>query len=140
MKERLKIEEVLEKKDIDLEVLKKVRLKDLFSFKINMYEFVFDLFLALYLAVLPVEKIIQGIKGSNILIAVLKVLIVTIICYLYTKFLKDITTIILASDNSISNNKYLKVLKKKELKLSVDKTGMISTNSKVINTTKSYLV
>jgi len=105
-----------------------------------MYEFVFDLFLALYLAVLPVEKIIQGIKGSNILIAVLKVLIVTIICYLYTKFLKDITTIILASDNSISNNKYLKVLKKKELKLSVDKTGMISTNSKVINTTKSYLV
>jgi len=140
MKERLKIEEVLEKKDIDLEVLKKVRLKDLFSFKINMYEFVFDLFLALCLAVLPVEKIIQGIKGSNILIAVLKVLIVTIICYLYTKFLKDITTIILASDNSISNNKYLKVLKKKELKLSVDKTGMISTNSKVINTTKSYLV
>jgi len=103
MKERLKIEEVLEKKDIDLEVLKKVRLKDLFSFKINMYEFVFDLFLALYLAVLPVEKIIQDIKGSNILIAVLKVLIVTIICYLYTKFLKDITTIILASDNSISN-------------------------------------
>jgi hypothetical protein len=115
---------------IDIELLRMWKFRDLFTFKINLDEIVFDLFIALYLMFLPLDKIIHGMEGNNsILLVVLKILIVTVIAYLFSTFLNDLTIMIYAIHNSLSK-------RKNELLLNVDEKGRISTNSRVLNTTK----
>jgi len=115
---------------IDIELLRMWNLRDLFTFKINLDEIIFDLFIALYLMFLPLDKIIHGIEGNNsILLVVLKILIVTVIAYLFSKFLNDLTIMVYAIHNSLPK-------RKNELLLNVNENGRISTNSGILNTTR----
>jgi|GEM_PF-5788670 len=106
------------------------KFRNLFTFKINLDEIVFDLFIALYLMFLPLDKIIHGIEGyHSMLLFVLKILIVTVIAYLISTFLNDLTIMIYAIDNSLPK-------RKNKLLLNVDEKGRISTNNRILNTTR----